>query len=148
MPKKSGEGEMHSIKKGQSWSIDLIIAVIVFMLIIAVFYALISSRGDSGIDALEQDADTAKSKITSHDTLGTVNFIQDGEIDGEKLRLMCDTMSYEDIRAQLGIENDFCLYLEDPNGNLIPCGLSNKAGIGNMQDINISGTIRCGVPLP
>ena len=128
-------------KNGQTWSIDVIIGVIIFMLIIAVFYAFISSRSEPTVDDLGDDARVISTKLSSDGVISA------GSINRADIDTLCD-MSYEDVKAQLGITSDFCIYLEDSNGNLIPCGTAQKSGIGNAADVNLSGSITCGAPLP
>lgn len=130
--------------KGQSWSIDLIIGVIIFMLVVAIFYALLSSSDEEeSIDGLRNDADAviAISEGTDARSLGLID--QNGVIDNAKLDELCD-LPYDEVKNRLGIESDFCIFIEDEDGNIIPCGTSNKIGIGNGQDVMISDTHPCG----
>lgn len=145
---KAKEDEMKREKIGQTWSIDLIIGVIVFMLIIATFYAFIGSKSETSIENLKEDATVASTKLLAEDG-STSSIVRNGEIQKTDLDTLCDK-TYNDVKAKLGIESEFCIYLEDANGNIIPCGsgINKKAGIGNNKDINISDNIRCGQVVP
>lgn len=137
------EEEKVKEKQGQSWSIDLIIGVIIFMLVIAVFYALLTSKNEPTIEELQGNADVITTKLTQEDASSPSNILVNGIIDDAKYDGLCD-MPYEDVKAILGIEQDFCIYLEDENGNIIPCGTTERTGIGNSEDINLSTHYKCG----
>lgn len=141
VPTKKKE-EVNAVKNAQSWSIDLIVGVIIFMLIIAIFYALLTSKSKPTLENLEDDTRSVVSKISAEEGQ-SFGIIENGVINQEKFDELCDK-DYEDVKAELGIKSDFCIYLEDENGNIIPCGPTNKAGIGNGEDIIIGTNIACG----
>lgn len=137
----SGKEEVNTMKNAQSWSIDLIVGVIIFMLIIAIFYALLSSKAEPTLENLEEDSRAVVSKISAQDAK-SFGIIEGGVVDQAKFDELC-SKTYDEVKAELGIESDFCIYLEDQNGNIIPCG-PNKAGIGNAEDIVIGEGVVCG----
>ena len=146
-PKKKGSAkhkeEVNKVKNAQSWSIDLIVGVIIFMLIIAVFYALLTSRTEQKIEDLESDSRAALSKLRGGDA-ASYGIIKDGVVDQELFDDLC-SRPYSEVKSILGIESDVCIYLEDEAGNIIPCGTDmNRVGIGNEQDITIADGLRCG----
>lgn len=136
--------EVNAVKNAQSWSIDLIVGVIIFMLIIAIFYALLTSRSEPTLQNLEEDSRAVVSKVSVGDAQ-TLGIVEDGVVNQTKFDDLC-SKTYEEVKAELGIESDFCIYLEDQNGNIIPCG-PNKAGIGNGKDITIGQGVACGEQL-
>lgn len=131
---------MHKRKQGQSWSIDAIIGVIIFILVIAIFYGSISSKTTSDVNNLEQDAKVLTSKLGQDDNTA---ILEEGTISKAKLTELCDK-PYEQVKKELNIQSDFCIYIEDENGNIIPCGTNQKSGIGNGQDVQLSDSITCG----
>jgi hypothetical protein len=141
------KGEDMRQKNAQTWSIDLIMGVIIFMLIIAIFYAFLSTNTKPKLEQLKDDAlITSKKNANNAETLGLV---KEGIISEARFDELCD-MPYEELKRELGIENDVCIYLEDEQGNVILCGNGNQAGIGNGEDIIIStssGNIACGAPV-
>ncbi|MBD3209663.1 hypothetical protein GF367_04590 [Candidatus Woesearchaeota archaeon] len=141
--KKEGE-EMKPAKHGQSWSIDLIVGVIIFMLVIAIFYAFVGSKPERPLEKLQEDARMTKASIS--DDEASLGIIVNGRINETRFDELC-SMPYEELKDQLGIENDVCIYLEDDQGNIIPCG-ANKAGIGNGEDIEIGNDVKCGATIP
>lgn len=132
---KGEKKEVVIMKNAQSWSIDLIIAVIIFMLVIAIFYAILNSRSEPTIETLEDDSRIALATLSEQ-------LIVNGVINEDKFEEFC-LKSYEQVKSDLKIENDFCFYLEDKDGNIISCN-NGKVGIGNEQDITISTGIACG----
>lgn len=54
-----------------------------------------------------------------------VSFASNGIIDENKLKEI-QSMKYEDIKNSLKIKNDFCIYIEDENGNIILAKGSTK----------------------
>ncbi|MBN1275654.1 hypothetical protein JXA12_05180 [Candidatus Woesearchaeota archaeon] len=137
--------EMKKAKNAQTWSIDLIVGVIIFMLIIAVFYAFLTSKNEPKLKDVQDDNQAASAKVTNVD-VGSLGIVNNGRINMSKYDELCKE-PYEEVKAMLGIESDFCIYLEDQYGNIIPCtdGDGHKrAGIGNGQDINVSEDYSCG----
>ena len=54
-----------------------------------------------------------------------MSFASGGVIDENKLREIQD-MNYEDFKKSINAKNDFCIYIEDGNGNLILAKGSSK----------------------
>ena len=54
-----------------------------------------------------------------------ISFASNGVIDESKLREI-RSMSYESFKKSLSIDNDFCILLEDANGNIILSKGSSK----------------------
>jgi len=139
---EKGEKDMKWVKNAQTWSIDLIMGVIIFMLVIAIFYAFLSSKGSEPIEDLEADARAVDTKVTGKQLTSLGIITEEGAIDKQKFDQLCQE-NYEDVKKSLGIENDVCIYLEDEDGNIIPCG-PDKAGIGNGKDIMVTEDTPCG----
>ena len=136
------EKDMKWVKNAQTWSIDLIMGVIIFMLVIAIFYAFLSSKGSEPIKDLEADARAVDTKVTGKQLTSLGVITEEGSINKTKFDQLCDE-NYEDVKKKLGIENEVCIYLEDEDGNIIPCG-PDKAGIGNGEDIKVTEDTPCG----
>jgi len=125
-------------KRGQAWSIDLIIGLLVFVLIVVIFYALLAGPKESKIKHLTDKADVTAQKLFEE---GLVDPVTNEFDDEEFLRLAEE--DYEGLRERLGIVGDFCLFLEtndDPpvlkivvNGSYV-----GWTGIGSSL-LNVSG---------
>lgn len=46
------------------------------------------------------------------------SFANNGTVDENRLREI-QGMAYDDLKSSLGVKNDFCVYIEDGNGNII-----------------------------
>ena len=68
-----------------------------------------------------------------------IGFIVKGSVDPQLLQYF-SSMDYEQIKTQLGVQNDFVIHFEDENGQLIPIG--DKWCIGS-RNANVNG-IACG----
>ncbi len=54
-----------------------------------------------------------------------ISFAKNGVVDANKLR-MVQNMAYNDFKNSLKAKNDFCVYIEDGNGNIILAKGSSK----------------------
>jgi hypothetical protein len=118
---------MKKSKRGQSLSFDAITATALFiaLLIIAVIYYY--NLNQSGI----QNTLSRESVIISQNLLSTTQsdsgIIDGGTLDDKKLeeimrRLLMSMdpeAEYQAIKVEMGIRDDFCIYIEDEDGNLL-----------------------------
>lgn len=144
--KKEGENFMKA-KLGQNWSLDLIIGVIVFIMVIAVFYAFLNTETEPDFQKVQEDARAAVAKIsTTSPNTAEINLVKEGVIDKEAYDDLCEK-TYEEVRTLLNIESEFCIYLEDYDRSIVLCE-NGRAGIGNGRDFLLSNesgnAIYCG----
>lgn len=124
--------------KSQAFSMDIMIAVIIFMGTIFIFYSIISGGEESKIDELEDDASIVMENIATEDS--AVRITEGIAIDEEKLEELLG-MDYSEIKKKLRVENDFCIFLEDGEGNIIYLE-AGQPGIGSDK-IKVSD-VPCG----
>jgi len=128
---------MHKIKckmkKSQIWSIDIMLAIVVFIGAIFVAYSILSGSKGSAAKDLEQDANKVLSSIASEDS--EVSIVNGVELDETKLQQLLGE-DYNAIKEKIRAGSDFCIFLEDEEGNIVY--ISNKPGIGSDK-IEISG---------
>ena len=125
--------------RGQAWSLDLVFGVLIFMLSLGVIYALLMSRDKDNSTPLRIESEVIATKLASDPTLAVAT---DNQLNIGKLSTMTG-MDYNSLRSQLGVKNEFCIYLEDDQGNLVYIinGTNKYTGIGAGSDeLNISGT--------
>ncbi len=132
--------------QGQSFSLDIILAVVVFVLILATFYTLLSTSKGNKTESLQIEANTLANNLDSSTGLNTqLAIIDKGTLSKDKItELYSEQGNYASIKQQLGIKGDFCIYLLDQNGNLItvidPVTGNESVGFGNgnlsINDIN------------
>ena len=120
-------------KRGQTWSFDLIVAVIVFIVVVGIFYSVLNKSNEGVIDtqALESNA-----KSISHQLNCDVSpvhppcFIENGEINQVKLAAVA-ALDYDELKELLGTDEDFCIYLLDEEDRVIPVVDESTPGIGS-----------------
>ncbi len=56
-----------------------------------------------------------------------LSLVEEGVIEDSRLDKIKDT-SYKDLKSSLDAKNDFCLYIEDENGNVILAKGSSRLG--------------------
>ena len=122
-------------KKSQSWSIDIILAVIVFMGSFFLFYALLSEGPEEKAKSLRNDASIVMKQVSSEGV--PLNFLYRQQVNASRMNEL-KNLSYDELKRMLRIEGDFCIYLEDEVGYVIVINNSYK-GIGS-PNINISKT--------
>ena len=120
--------------KAQSWSIDIIIGVLVFIGAFFVVYALLNSNPETKTNNLKDDASLVVKKVTSE---GYLKIVDGNEINESKLNDL-KNLTYDELKRILAIEGDFCIYFEDDKGNIVLINNSYK-GIG-APNINLSNT--------
>jgi len=118
--------------KGQSWSLDIILAFVVFVLIIGIFYTLVSQNKKDKTQDLTLESNTIVSNLDAANGLNTLSVINKGNIDQQRVQNLYDS-SYNSIKQQFGIRGDFCIYMIDQYGNIITIDTSKGqlAGFGN-----------------
>jgi hypothetical protein len=123
------------MKKAQSWSIDVALGFIIFMAAFFIAYSMIASNDDVKIDSLKKESLQIIKQVTSEDS--TITLVSNNEIDPQKLDTLKD-MDYTDLKRRLRADKDFCIYIEDDYGNIVPMN-GNYLGIGS-PDIDLAGT--------
>ncbi|RJQ16996.1 hypothetical protein C4573_02955 [Candidatus Woesearchaeota archaeon] len=119
------------MKKAQGWSIDLVLATMVFILIITIFYSLLGKPNENKVQDLQDEAEQIAGQLDE----ANVAILIDGSIDQTKLSEL-SLKDYEELRRILGTDKEFCIYLEDEQGKIIP--INNKIGIGSGE-VSVSG---------
>lgn len=114
-------------KRAQTLSLDLIIAIVVFIAIITLFVSVIMPNDSS--DRLRNDADLI---FAAFDT--TSNPAGRGIIDGNvvKTAALEDLIDedYSELKNELGITGEFCIIVVDDSGSLRALGNDSS---GNPQ---------------
>ena len=121
--------------KAQTWSVDIILAVIVFMGAFFIFYTLLYGNSSTKAGNLNEEASIVIKQVSSGDS--SLRILNKNEINITKINEL-KNLSYDELKQRLRVEGDFCIYVEDENGNIVLLNNSYK-GIGSSS-INISGT--------
>jgi len=138
----SGLRRKEKMERGQVWSVDVLLAVVIFISVILVFYVTMTAKQKEGLGDLEAEASDLKVALEQNRDFG---FIQSDGVDDAKFQAFVGntTYNYETLKNQLGIKGEFCVFFEDADGRIV--FIDNKPGIGNAS-IVIDGH-PCGVPL-
>ena len=126
---------MTIMRKAQSWSIDVIIGSIIFIAAFFTFYYLLDSGTDLSIDDLKDEASIVIKGLSS--SSAAVRLVDNNEINISKIEEV-KNLTYEELKKRLRIQSDFCIFLENENGELVLLNNSYR-GIG-ASSINLSGT--------
>lgn len=129
--------------RGQTWSMDLIIGVLIFMLAMGVIYALLMSKTREDIAPLRIESEVIATKLTEDPYLQVA---ANNQLDAKRLGNLTE-IDYETLRQEFGAQHEFCIFLKDESGNLtyIVDNQGRKyTGIGSGNgDLNLSG-VPCG----
>ena len=129
---------MNTIKKGQTWSVDVLLAVFVFLAIFILFLGITGTMAARQEDRkLKEQSEFISSLVSSEKDFA---FVRDNRIDRESLQKLLDLQKQEDgaqkLKEMLNVRNDFCIYFEDAEGNLAPITTASGEvynGIGSPQ---------------
>jgi Tfp pilus assembly protein PilO len=116
--------------QGQSWSLDIILAFVIFVLIIGIFYALLShNKGDKTQDLTLESSTVTSNLEQSNAQASNLTVIDNGKIEKTKLETLYKS-DYESLKKQLGIRGEFCIYVVDQFGNIVTTE-DGKGSFGN-----------------
>lgn len=142
MTKKKDEKEEKMKKnfKAQAWSMDIIIGVVLFLIILVALYALVDTSSFNF--RLRGDADKVYSKFDKAVSAEDLAFIDGNRITIEGLEKLLDK-DYEELKREIGITSDFCIIITDQHGavrnmSVIAGSSSGAATYGNSEDLRIS----------
>ena len=131
--------------KAQAWSLDLIVGVVIFILVVVVLYSVLSTE-TSDEKKLREQADSVAAKIEEKvaNPLGLPGLIVDDNINESALLVLYEnSTNYDEIKARMGIQNDFCILIVDELGGIVTVG--NRTSFGNSEDnLSMSQGIICG----
>jgi len=122
--------------RAQSWSLDIILAFVIFVLIIGIFYTLLNSGKGKNTEYLQLEANAISNNLDQSTGMNsTLSIMQKGTIDKSKLQILFNS-SYYPIKNQFGIRGEFCIYIVDQYGKLVAIdtekGPLNGFGNGNI----------------
>jgi len=126
------------MKTSQVWSMDIMIAIVIFMGAIFVFYSILNNKYSGKTDELKNDASIVLENLAAKDS--DMSVIDGVQINATRLEELLGK-DYLDIKKKARVKNEFCIFFEDDNGNIIYIS-QNQAGIGS-EKIKISD-VPCG----
>jgi hypothetical protein len=113
----------------------------IFIVVFVFVVALIGFTSQQPLKELQSETVTLATAVTRDPSFA---FIKQGKVDKEKFAELAE-MNYTELQRKIGVKNDFCIFIEDAEGNLIPVQFNGKnfSGIGNGSNIEIGGK-KCG----
>jgi hypothetical protein len=128
------------IKKGQTMSMDAVVAVALFIVAVGLLF-FITAR-ESPVDKfinIDEESEQLSDVVSSEQNL-SVSIIEGSKVDVARLEEITQ-LRYEILKQHYGVKSEFCLYFEDEGGNVIPIN-EDFTGVGS-QDVLI-GSEPCG----
>jgi hypothetical protein len=116
------------MKRGQVWSVDAILGVFLFIIISigVITFAFTRGQGEQ-VKALQEDGN----KIFNWLSAGRV--IEDKKLNPDDIKGLA-SMSYPELKRELGVSGDFCIYIVDEEGNIMYIDIDrNVTGIGSPK---------------
>ena len=125
----------HIRTKAQSWSLDIALGLIVFIVSFFIFYIFINASPTTKVSNLKDEGSLLIKQVASEEA--PLRIIDSNEINISRLNDL-KNLNYDELKRRLRIEGDFCIYLEDESGFIVIINNSYK-GVG-APTINLSGT--------
>ncbi len=137
---------------GQAWSTDLIIGVLIFLVSAGIIVSLLSNQRQEDPAPLRISSEVVATKLTQDEQLQVA---PDSQLSMAQLYALAQDAQtdYQGVKDELGVQDEYCIYLRDENGNLVfiedPANPNNKyAGVGSGNGaVNLTNQgIPCGTP--
>lgn len=120
--------------KGQAWSMDITLAVVIFIVSFFVIYAITSSKTSiNQAPDMKKEAERLSQEVITEGS--DLDIIDDGELNKTKVIELIQK-NYSWLKEKLRTDYEFCFYFEDQNGTLIK--INDTTGVGSPY-INVSG---------
>ncbi len=116
-------------KKGQNWSLEVVLALGLFMILFVTMITLLFLQPSTQQEPIERVGDSLSSFFfPSYDfESNQFSFVKDNVVQKDRL-LELNNTDYESLKDELGIDEDFCIIIEDSDGNI-----TYQFGSGNIQ---------------
>ena len=123
--------------KGQTVSMDVLIAIAIFIIVVALFISV-------GSDIFTEEKSLNLEKEANSFLEGTsalreekLPLLEGNQIDEDVLVELATTQAYYDIKRELGLRADFCVYFEDETGSILRIN-ETAFGVGTSE-VSING---------
>ena len=113
----------------QAISLDLILAIFLFTIIMLGFFYIVSTMtGQKTSTVVKVESEYLPRMLEENASLSS--FVEGNKIKVSKLYNLTGK-NYTELKNELGIKNDFCIYFVDEEGYLVK--INNKTGIGSPR---------------
>ena len=125
------------MKKAQTWSTDVIIGVTIFLIMSILVLFIVGNFFESKkFENLAGEGELISRGIRTSPGQNAPGFLDGAKLNKGRLDSFAN-LTYAQIKSAYGLSSDFCIHLEDENGNLINI-TGNLTGIGSPK-AKISG---------
>ena len=122
------------MKQAQVWSVDAIMAVtVVVIAVIGFFIFSTNTLSQRGNVVLTEDNTVLANTIGASAAGGNVTLLKE-QLDEQKI-VELSKEPYAQVRQELGLQSDFCIYFTDRNNHLLEIGGVRFLG---SPDINVT----------
>lgn len=107
------------MKRAQIWSLDLMVAVGIFIVVIITFFYIINqlSKTNKFLE-LTTEGKIISDVLISSEPEEDLSTVVENIVKEEKLMELANK-NYDDLKRELGIKGDFYIHFEDEDGNII-----------------------------
>ena len=127
-------------KRSQTVSTDVIFAIMLFLFGFILFFHIISQQESNDLESIKREGNTLPLKFIGPEK--STGLIVGNRVDKEKLKQLSD-MDYEELKQELNLKYDFCMYFEDEQGNIIDITKETGKFCIGSPDAKLNG-IPCG----
>lgn len=122
------------MKKAQTWSIDVMIAVGIFIVVVISFFYIINQSKTTKTEELTTEGETIPDILISSEPEENLSSVVENIVLEEKLKELA-SKNYDDLKKELGVKGDFYIHFEDENGSIIYIDDEGRVGIGSDKVI-------------
>ncbi len=133
---------------------DILVAVALFVIVFIVFVGILANITEKQKESrLSKQGESIAAQVSNPEN--DYAFIQDEKVDEVKLRQVIteyEGENYGSMKDKLNVRDNFCIYLEDADGNLIPLNTESLEDNPNPNYVNGIGSSeaelndnRCGI---
>lgn len=128
-------------KRGQNWSIEVIIALSIFIVIIISMFLLFNTESGGTIQDLQQSGNFLLNTLIIQESAEDSDdgVFRNNVLDVDRLEALSE-YDLEQLKEEFGIDEDFCIIIESANGSIL--AINDSVGIGS-SNILIEGTVAC-----
>jgi len=121
------------MKRAQTWSLDVMVAVGIFIVVVITFFYIINQTSKtSKTEELTTEGETIPDILISSETGENLSTVVENIVLEEKLDELANK-NYDDLKKELGIKGDFYIHFEDEHGNIIYIDDEGKVGMGSDE---------------
>ena len=133
-------------KRGQIWSMDMVIGVVIFLFLVTVFLSFLISTEPEEFDVRSQ-ADSIFQRFDTSSGRQLIPPIFDGNRLNQQALEDLYGGNYLAIRRQMQITGEFCIVIVDQTGGLVPINTSDGEkyvfGGTNFENVRVADGIFC-----